>query len=113
MALGSLDRAAGVPRDKYHLRPEWDRFKDLTKAASTTHKRAASTILGKQYSQPWIYNDEEKPHAYFSPQKKASFKPGAGSTEPELFASFGTYKKNADVTTKGFSTFGDSADLRA
>ena len=52
MAMGSLDRAAGVPQDKYHLRPEWDKFRklDLRKHASTTHKRAASTILNKQYS---------------------------------------------------------------
>ena len=67
----------------------------------------------RTYSKPWVHNEEEKPHKYFASARRTSLPPAVGSTEPELYPSFGFYKKNANITTQGFSTFGPEADRRA
>lgn len=65
MTTGTLDRAAGVRADVYHLRPEWEVFKKY-KQTGVRRGSVQAQPMDRTYSKPWIHNQEEKQHNYFA-----------------------------------------------
>lgn len=70
-------------------------------------KRAS--LYNEHYKKPWIHNDNDKPHSYFSRTFSNTFdrSPIMDRTSERFFAgesqnSFGSYCKNAGRTNAGF-----------
>ena len=92
-------------------RREWDRFK-IQKRGGRQELSPQAQKMDRTHSSSWFHNAAEKPHHYLS-QRKATLPHVNRAGEPELFASFGRHRKEAQITAQGFSTFGEAANLKA